>query len=104
MRETAVAGEIRASGRASEAARAFAVSDSAAADDQASVDDINAARAQEYALLSALLMRAPSAELLENLSALRGDPSPLGLAHAALADAAARTDADRVSREYFDLF
>jgi TorA maturation chaperone TorD len=42
--------------------------------------------------------------LLENLSALRGDPSPLGIAHAALADAAARTTADRVSREYFDLF
>jgi TorA maturation chaperone TorD len=104
MRETVLAGEIRASTGVSEAARALGLSHSAAADGQLPVDDIDAARAQEYALLSALLMRAPNAELLENLSALRGDPSPLGLAHAALADAAARTDADRVSREYFDLF
>jgi TorA maturation chaperone TorD len=88
----------------SDAARALGVSYSAAADGRAPVDDIDAARAQEYALLSALLMRAPTANLLENLSALRADPSPLGLAHAALADAAGRTDADRVSREYFDLF
>jgi TorA maturation chaperone TorD len=42
--------------------------------------------------------------LLERLASLRGDPSPLGVAHVALADAAGRTDADRVSREYFDLF
>jgi TorA maturation chaperone TorD len=104
MRETVLAGEIRAPAGVSEAAHAFGVPDSAATDGQLRVDDIDAARAQEYALLSALLMRAPTAELLANLSALRADPSPLGLAHAALADAADRTDADRVSREYFDLF
>jgi TorA maturation chaperone TorD len=68
------------------------------------VDEVDAARAQEYALLSALLARAPDAALLERLAALRGDASPLGLAHTALADAASRTNAERVEREYFNLF
>ncbi len=68
------------------------------------VDEVDAARAQEYALLAALLARAPDAALLERLGTLRGDASPLGLAHAALADAASRTNAERVEREYFDLF
>ena len=35
---------------------------------------------------------------------MRGDASPLGLAHAALAEAASRTTSERVEREYFDLF
>ena len=46
----------------------------------------------------------PIRRLLERLAGLRGDASPLGLAHAALADAASRTNAERVEREYFDLF
>ena len=68
------------------------------------LEDGDAARAQEYALLSVLLARAPDRALLERLASLRGDPSPLGLAHAALAEAAQRTSAERVEREYFDLF
>jgi TorA maturation chaperone TorD len=68
------------------------------------LDEVDAARAQEYALLATLLARAPDAQLLSRLSRLRGDPSPLGLAHAALGEAAARLDAERVGREYFDLF
>lgn len=68
------------------------------------VDEIDSARAQEYALLSALLARAPDAALLQRLAQLRGDPSPLGLAHLALAQAASDTDVERVEREYFDLF
>ena len=68
------------------------------------VDEVDAARAQEYALLSVLLARAPDAALLERLAALRGDATPLGLAHTALAEAASRTHAERVEREYFDLF
>src|SRR6195256_980750 len=68
------------------------------------VDDVDAARAQEYSLLSALLARAPDRALLERLATLRGDASPLGLAHAALAEAARRTTTARVEREYFDLF
>ena len=68
------------------------------------VDEIDAARAREYALLSALLRRAPDADLLARLAALRGDPSPLGVAHAALGEAAAAANVERVEREFFDLF
>jgi TorA maturation chaperone TorD len=68
------------------------------------IDEVDAARAQEYALLSVLLARAPDAALLERLAGLRGDSSPLGLAHVALAEAAERSNAERVEREYFDLF
>jgi TorA maturation chaperone TorD len=69
-----------------------------------SMDDTDTARAQEYALLAALLARAPDADFLARLALLRGDASPLGLAHMALGEAAAQADAERVSREYFDLF
>ena len=67
-------------------------------------DDVSLARAQEYGLLAALLARAPDAAFLKRLSALRGDATPLGVAHAALAQAAGETTAERVEREYFDLF
>jgi TorA maturation chaperone TorD len=67
-------------------------------------DDVDAARAQEYALLAALLARAPDGDLLDRLAKLRGDASSLGMAHVALAEAAQRTTAERVQREYFDLF
>jgi TorA maturation chaperone TorD len=68
------------------------------------VDDVDRARAQEYALLALLLSRAPADELLRRLARLQVDASPLGLAHAALAEAARATDAKQVGREYFDLF
>ena len=68
------------------------------------IDEVDAARAAEYALLSALLARAPDAEFLARLARLRADASPLGLAHAALAEAAAATTAERVEREFFNLF
>jgi TorA maturation chaperone TorD len=68
------------------------------------VDEVDLARAQEYALLAALLARAPDAAFLARLSTLRGDPTPLGLAHVGLADAASRTEAGKVEREFFDLF
>jgi TorA maturation chaperone TorD len=68
------------------------------------IDEVDTARGQEYALLSVLLARSPDAQLLGRLAGLRGDPSPLGLMHAALGEAAARTDAERVGREYFNLF
>lgn len=67
-------------------------------------DEIATARAQQYALLAALLARAPDADLLERLATLRGEPTPLGVAHAALAQAASETTVERVEREFFDLF
>ena len=68
------------------------------------IDEIDAARAQEYALLAALLTRAPDAALLAGLSKLRADASPLGLAHAALAEAADKATVKSAEREFFDLF
>ncbi|HXZ21792.1 MAG TPA: molecular chaperone TorD family protein [Pseudolabrys sp.] len=68
------------------------------------IGEIDAARAQEYALLAILLMRAPDSTLLAKLSRLRADASPLGLAHAALAEAAEKAAVERVEREFFDLF
>jgi len=68
------------------------------------VDEIDRARAREYALLATLLSRSPDAQLLQRVALLRGDASPLGRAHAALGEAAARTDETGVAREYFDLF
>jgi TorA maturation chaperone TorD len=73
-------------------------------DDARPDGEVDGARAQEYALLAVLLSRAPDAEFLNRLATLRGDASPLGVAHVALAEAAARTTADRLQREYFDLF
>jgi TorA maturation chaperone TorD len=72
--------------------------------DTVDVDEIDVARSREYALLSTLLARAPDRVLLEGLAGLRGDASPLGLAHAAVAEAARRATAAGVQREYFDLF
>src|SRR6266852_5334156 len=39
-------------------------------------DEVDAARAREYALLAVLLARAPDAALLERIAKLRGDASP----------------------------
>jgi TorA maturation chaperone TorD len=68
------------------------------------VDEIDRARAQEYALLATLLSRSPDTQMIERLALLRGDASPLGVAHAALGEAARRTNEDDAAREYFDLF
>jgi TorA maturation chaperone TorD len=68
------------------------------------VDPLDAARAQEYALLATLLAAAPSSVLLDQIAQLRGDATTLGRAHAALADAAAIAVPADIEREYFDLF
>jgi len=68
------------------------------------IDEVDAARAREYALLSVLLARAPAADLLARLAQVEGDASPLGLAHAALAQAARDASEERVRQEFFDLF
>jgi TorA maturation chaperone TorD len=71
----------------------------------ADVDDVNSARADEYALLATLLLAAPDADLLSKLSRLQDDTeTPLGLAHAALGQAAASASPEAVRREYSELF
>lgn len=74
---------------------------------QPPIDEIDAARSRGYALLATLLVRSPDTDLLKRLSRLgRGGEAgnPLAAAHHVLAAAAAQTDAQRVEREYFDLF
>ena len=68
------------------------------------LDETEAARAQEYRLLATLLSRAPDAGLLARVAKLKADASALGLAHAALAEAAESATAEKVEREFFDLF
>jgi TorA maturation chaperone TorD len=68
------------------------------------VDEIDAARAREYALLSALLRRAPDANLLDRLGKSLGDSSPLGVTHTALGAAAAAANVAQIEREFFALF
>lgn len=75
-----------------------------ARDAAAEIDELDAARADEFELIGALLWRAPTAETLVALQGLRGDASPLGLAHLALAEAAAATTPDAVRDEFFELF
>ncbi|WP_186420438.1 Cro/CI family transcriptional regulator [Bosea sp. CS1GBMeth4] len=67
-------------------------------------DELDAARADEFELIGALLWRAPTVETLSALESLRGDASPLGMAHLALAEAAAEATPDQVRDEFFRLF
>ena len=68
------------------------------------IDEIDQLRAAEYGLLSLLLGKAPGADTLLRIAALKGDASDLGMAHIELASAAAATDDRAVSKEFFDLF
>ena len=78
----------------------------AAAEDPAAaeVDEMDRARAAEYALLAALLSHSPDADMTAQLARLGGDATQLGAAHAALGSAAARINPEQIEREYFDLF
>jgi TorA maturation chaperone TorD len=68
-------------------------------------DEVDAARAREYGLLAVLLARAPDAGFLARIAKLRGDDAtPLGVAHGALAEAAKGASAEKIAREFFDLF
>ena len=69
-----------------------------------SLDEIDSARAREYALLATLLAHSPDAELLSGLAGLPIDSSPIGLAHSALAEAARQATEADVAREYVALF
>ena len=99
-----VLGDAEVVGALARSGRAVSFSAAIAAASAADVDEIDAARGREYALLSVLLAHAPDQSLLKRLADLSGDPTPLGVAHGALAQAARRTNAEQVEREYFRLF
>src|SRR6266581_5224479 len=67
------------------------------------IDEVDAARGREYALLATLLARAPDQALLDRIAGRHGDASPLGLAHVALAEAARQSSAEQAEREFMDL-
>jgi TorA maturation chaperone TorD len=71
---------------------------------ESAVDQIDRARAREYALLATLLSRSPDARLIGQLALLMGDATPLGRTHALLGKAACRSSEQSAAREYFDLF
>src|SRR5690606_37715247 len=69
------------------------------------LDDVDRARADEYALLASLLITPPDSGSLARLSDLSDNSdTPLGRAHIALAQAAASYSHDAICREYSDLF
>jgi len=68
------------------------------------IEEVDVLRGAEYAMLSVLLGKAPSGDLLSRLAAIRGDATALGLAHIDLANAAQATDETAAGREYFNLF
>jgi TorA maturation chaperone TorD len=68
------------------------------------IDEVDRARAREYALLATLLSSTPDAPMLERLARLRGDATRLGAAHGALAKAAGRASVESVERDYSNLF
>jgi TorA maturation chaperone TorD len=68
------------------------------------IDEMDRLRAAEYGLLARLLFRAPTDAVLQQVAALKGDASPLGMAHLKLAQAASETDLGTANREFFDLF
>ncbi len=67
------------------------------------LDEVDAARADLYALLAHLLWHAPDAALLRRLAAPVVGDGPIAEARRALAEAAAATDAKTVEREHFNL-
>jgi TorA maturation chaperone TorD len=70
----------------------------------AEIDDVDAARAQEYSLLAMLLARTPDATTLGRIARLGGNATPLGLAHAGLSRAAENASAEEIESEFFNLF
>ena len=78
--------------------------DAEAIPDTRQIDEIDRARAQEYALLAALLSHSPGTQMIEHLSRLSGDTTQLGAAHAGLSAAAAGVAPEQIEHEYFDLF
>lgn len=63
----------------------------------------NSDRAAAYLMLGTLLRRAPTADILTQIAALRGDASPLGMAQVALAKAARETSVEDAGREHFNV-
>lgn len=72
--------------------------------DEAGLDTVDEARARMYLLLARLVLKVPDERLLIDLRRLEGDASPFGMALAEVARSADVPGAERIAREYFELF
>lgn len=63
-----------------------------------------ALRAQQWGLISALLVSPPDREMIEGLKGLTGDDTALGQAYTVLAKTAARTTPEAIASEFFEVF
>lgn len=61
-------------------------------------------RAQQWALISSLLVGPPDQAMIDTLAGLTGDETALGQAYRVLAETAATAKSDDVAREFFELF
>ncbi len=68
------------------------------------IAEIDSLRAQQWSLLARLLDSPPDAEMLNSLSRLDGDQTPLGQAYRVLARNAAKVTVKDVEDEFFELF
>ncbi len=67
-------------------------------------DEFERDRGDHYRFVARILANAPDATLLKAIAGLHGANTALGQAYDALARTAAATDAQKVEREYFELF
>lgn len=72
--------------------------------DQNPIDEEDGLRANAYGLLAALLARPPDSDLLDRLSRLQGDASPMGEAFARLGENARTMQVSEIFDEYQVLF
>lgn len=66
--------------------------------------DEDVLRARFWGLLAALLKSAPSQDLLDRLAGISADPTPIGTALGALAEAARNASPAAIAEEYGELF
>src|SRR5260370_7450951 len=94
-------GDAEVIGALAPSGRAVSLSAGIATASEADVDEIDVARGREYALLSALLARAPDQSLLKRLADLSGDSTPLCVPHASLAQPTLQTIPAQPAPHYF---
>ncbi|MFN7002964.1 MAG: molecular chaperone [Roseinatronobacter sp.] len=68
------------------------------------IDPLDIARSEQYRFVARMLASAPDAQFLDQIAQLQGDDSAMGQSFGALARGAAQTNAEKVAREYFELF
>jgi TorA maturation chaperone TorD len=68
------------------------------------VSEYEELRAQQWRLISALLVKAPDQDMLDAVAGLTGDDTALGQAYTALAQAASEASSEEVAQEFFELF